>query len=112
MTTNETKFTPGPWEIHQGDDGQPIAGIRERADGRFVALTQFDAEDCRTVETANDRRAECAANAHLIAAAPDLYAAVRLAFDVIHAGHHHLEANCPDLLCRQMHAALAKAEGR
>jgi hypothetical protein len=103
---SETKWTPGPWEVHRDDDGQPIAGIRERGEGRFVALTQFDAEDCRTVEAANARRAECTANARLIAAAPSLAYALALVEE------HDAHAGFLDPQLRQyVRAALARARG-
>lgn len=102
---SETRWTPGPWDIHE-DDGQPIAGIREREGGRFVALTQFDAEDCRTVEAANARRAECAANARLISAAPDLYAVLA---DLVDALERFGRLGSPRVVAAR--AALAKARG-
>lgn len=53
-----------------------------------------------------------AANARLVSAAPDLLAAVELAFDLVHAGHSALMADCVDCCCVQFRAAIAKAVGR
>lgn len=59
-----TKFTPGPWVTHKGHSVVGIsAADRDIADTSSKAYYQaFDEEDL--------------ANAHLIAAAPDLYAAL------------------------------------
>jgi hypothetical protein len=72
------KWTPGPWRYrpHQYDDW----GIVKGADGRTIC----QAQDLRVSE---EEKSECratgadpyAANAQLIAAAPDLYAALELA---------------------------------
>ena len=60
--------TPGPWELDEGDDGD---NFTIRADGEFVTrLTKSRYTDDR-------RDPEAYANAALIAAAPDLLAALR-----------------------------------
>ena len=61
----DTKFTPGPW----------VAG----RNGRYV-YQEADASPICTVaaDVVVNRRAEDSANARLIAAAPDMYAALML----------------------------------
>jgi 5,10-methenyltetrahydromethanopterin hydrogenase len=76
---SETKWTPGPLEVSVGDwtsgDGLSIT-----KDGAFVAEVYgsdlfpcFDADDPAVVEQFNQRQF---ADAHLYAAAPDLYEAL------------------------------------
>ena len=62
-----TKHTPGPWElVSRGWNGQFIYGIDERAKGRrFIAEVDLNYDGAE-------------ANARLIAAAPELLAALRL----------------------------------
>lgn len=65
----ETKWTPGPWPIKPTGDFKRIVigdGLVEGPGGYEVAEVYSD--DCD--------RDEAMANAHLIAAAPDLYAAL------------------------------------
>jgi hypothetical protein len=78
--THETKFTPGPW-LHQGDD--------EDAGGLPVILIE-SVESAICEVRANDEGADeddyvlgeqTNANAHLIAAAPDMYAALEMIAD-------------------------------
>jgi hypothetical protein len=98
------KWTPGPWRYrpHQHDDW----GIVKGADGYPIC----QARDARVSE---EEKSECratgadpyAANAHLIAAAPDLYAALAAIFpndQCIDAGLDKREAAL---------AALARARG-
>ena len=63
-----TKSTPGPWALHQvakdvilGPDNRPVA---------YAAASHMDQRD------ADDYSGEASANARLIAAAPDLLAAL------------------------------------
>jgi len=62
----ETKFTPGPWNVDPDYPGDIQAGGAEIA-------TAFDTHDAVTTTADADT---AIANAHLIAAAPDLYAAL------------------------------------
>lgn len=86
-----TKFTPGPWSLwRKGDPSQVIAAGRV-----FVAQTVGG----------NDQ-----ANAHLIAAAPDLYEAL----ESIQAEATRLRAKMPPSVFARIvsaRAALAKANG-
>lgn len=64
---SKTKFTPGPWKIERLATN--IALI-------MPALAEIDGALIATVNDDNDEMtAEMEANAHLITAAPDLYAA-------------------------------------
>lgn len=101
------KHTPGPWE-HRG-----LTMISGRnVDGCMFTLAN--------VTPAGDlhNAAECAANARLIAAAPELLAALRaLLPDVDHEieqrkhGGNDEDWQELDALSRAAHAAIAKAEG-
>ena len=92
------KFTPGPWEVD-----------RRRMDLHdFVVKGDDDCEiayvDCYEVENIKETQA----NAHLIVAAPDMYAALKEVFEL-------LEEHEPNWYLRghynRMTKALAKAEG-
>jgi hypothetical protein len=111
-STNETKWTKGPWSV----GARFIEGENEVLDAEGFSVADpsiFASRKARNGRIVKRVRPveEQVANANLIAAAPELYEAVRLAFDVVHAGHRALEADCPDIVCRQFHAALAKARG-
>ena len=102
---SEVKHTPGPWII--GNSGTSVYALGDEGSNRFYLH----------IDTWVDRKhqseksvAEAEANAHLIAAAPDLLAALR-AFDhgeTVHGTHS------PGVACTQCAArrAIAKAEGR
>jgi len=61
------KFTPGPWRLGRLSDGRVV--MADGADGEMVRVA-----DCRAPE--QHEAATEQANAALIAAAPDLYAAL------------------------------------
>lgn len=66
-------FTPGPWEILVADPVVVISGNDSvPADDAFVAMTMPDSTTGRSIATERDY-----ANARLIAALPELLAAVR-----------------------------------
>jgi hypothetical protein len=100
----EKRFTPGPWEV--GDfriDGYPI----DQPANHYSVAWAYDINGL----PAN------IANAHLIAAAPELYEALSIARDEIdHAlncrARGGLECNCGQrALVEQCDATLAKARG-
>jgi hypothetical protein len=114
LTTNEAKHTPGTWTVDQWEIG-------ERKIPQIVVRTNSDAI-AYVKDLWCDRTAEAKANAHLIAAAPDLLAALKgyladLEEKVIALGWPSLEEyakaskkpNDPYLIAK---AAVAKAEGR
>jgi hypothetical protein len=102
-------FTPGPWELNEElsrahmsyDTG--TRAITAKADGVTICLTTRGWADVKAAE----------ANAHLIAAAPDMYDALKQAeISVAELCDNQDEGNeCWNVL-RAVHAALAKAEGR
>ena len=98
----DSKHTPGPWKYHLNV-------------GPTKALI-FEADGSTIVELANrtcDSRFE--ANVRLIAAAPDLLAALKLAYlrlDQVQPGHGTRANDLRDYLLPPLRAAIAKAEGR
>ena len=90
-------FTPGPWKADAS--GQHIRA----ADNQAIARV-YDVEPYSLPETE--------ANAHLIAAAPDLYAALKDVLAVASANAEDLDDGMVDPSCESARAALAKADGR
>ena len=77
--TTEAKaagYTPGPWMVHQQDKLGPRWIIGPDPESSFI---------CRMGTTFEESLAEEAGNARLIAAAPDLAEALRLALGAIPA---------------------------
>jgi hypothetical protein len=67
----ETKWTPGPWQVTQCRNGMPYVNVFRvsgPSDGTAPCTILF--------ETKYETAAENKANAHLIAAAPDMYKAL------------------------------------
>lgn len=64
----ETKFTPGPW--HRSESDKWDIESPDVADGSVICVVTDPDGDTSALD------AECEANAHLIAAAPDLYVAL------------------------------------
>jgi hypothetical protein len=87
--------TPEPWEIAKGDDG------------RFIDIVDVNGDGI--LSTLRNRNAESAANIHLLAAAPDLLAALKVVIDDSVWCHANF---CECKVCKQVRAAIAKAEGR
>lgn len=96
--------TPGPWELDHGEDGD---NFTIRADGEFVTrLTKSRYTDDR-------RDPEAYANAALIAAAPDLLAALKSLADEYGPNAGSMAIGSPRReLWRAAGAAIARAEGR
>jgi hypothetical protein len=92
---SKAKHTPGPWRIHGCEAGQPICAIGDRVicdqDKDEVAVVRYNAADCE-------------ANARLIAAAPDLLAALE---QVARASEDCGDMN--DIDWNGLRAAIAKA---
>ena len=100
MTTDtNASHTPGPWEKTDYLTNYLIAGgINESGHKKRVAIVDRPISGFRT--------SEYAANALLIAAAPDLLAACEEAVEILFnapGGHQHVTD--------AMHAAIAKARG-
>jgi len=107
MTVHEKKWTPGSWNAYPEDIGLIEAGRS--------AYSTVDDENGRTVAYAlayhNGRDIEAhAANAHLIASAPELLTALKLMLD----SHDRTCAgeDCQISGVDIARAAVAKAEGR
>lgn len=98
--TQNTKFTPGPWEKDKYDCLRSPEGKQVGVWGAGIAWVQRDEES--------------EANARLIAAAPDMYEALK-AFMIYHETDDETDV---DMMLnyaeakRQIMAALMKAEGR
>lgn len=112
-----SKHTPGPWTVKKAPKSSNFAGygfhitaLRKDYEGR-----EYLATVAKTGGLPNDRDSEIEtqANAALIAAAPDMYEALKALRDEINemkygkpfAGRPHAKMDAAD-------AALAKAEGR
>lgn len=102
---DEPKWTPGPWAVREDAFGVQVYPTRDGPPdfGEWASLATI--EDCY-----DEEEQETAANAHLIAAAPDMYEALyRLVTDCKIAG---LEAQAGfDCWISMADEALAKARG-
>ena len=96
----EAKFTPGPWSVD--------AGFETSRPGDFDEYWQVhdgkDAIACSAYCYAGNRKA----NAHLIAAAPELYEVLD---DIATAAHNGFNIHQNSVLIAEARAALAKARG-
>ena len=96
----ETKFTPGPWIGHIGED---YFTVYNKAGSTVVPESRCDPSDKRDV-----------ADVDLIAAAPDMYAALKgtgmKVGDTLCWCRENAH-DCGTPSCEQARAALAKAEG-
>ena len=100
-----TKHTPGPWFIVTSDHNV-IVDKDPALDGRIVARTYDNRWQSRNVY--DEDGAEGIANAHLIAAAPDLFEALENCAEWI---KRHSPADDWPLCWTKAGAALAKASG-
>lgn len=106
-----TRHTPGPWGL---DAYGAVAGVG----GVVIAQTVHDTRYAPSILSALERDA----NARLIAAAPDLLAALEDATALFCADHEACrfcdadteagEDHDPDAMCSTMIAAIAKARGQ
>jgi hypothetical protein len=102
----DAKFTPGPWDVYQTAilSGEVYQVFAPKSKSRhWIANVQIDA----------GKDGDGKANANLIAAAPDLYEALKAIVDCHEIGSTQEE------FCEQVYdfieeakTALAKAEGR
>lgn len=96
---SDTKFTPGPWHIEEWDgESRPVLVGGDK----HYALVPAKGAEVHEDQTW--------ANAHLCAAAPDLYAALEAMFAVGTTSECH-EGPCGHKACGLAKAALAKARG-
>lgn len=94
--SNETKFTPGPWEVL-------LSALQEVYSSRGEHLFRSVRRDLNGVEYVEQE-----ANARLIAAAPDLYAALEDLLAVVYPAGFELKLQAQMKIGR---TALAKARG-
>ena len=95
-----SKRTPGPWRFEPAGKRLRVVGAR----GVWLATAEY--APAHDVEPGDVDRAQAEANARLIAAAPDLLAALQAmltALDCESVSYREIEA---------AEAAIAKAEGR
>ena len=105
-TTKSAQFTLGPWSAHYNNEGLTVFG----RDNIAVCYVDYDEEEQRPVQ----------ANAALIAAAPEMYAALQAALCVCEAEVELRGENDSDdylggsafAIAEMIRAALTKAEGR
>lgn len=98
----KASHTPGPWSIVDGGEGisSPEQGVR--------VVNQLQGHVC-SPNNRGDDGSEAMANANLIAAAPELLEAARLALSEFEISTETIPCDCHMLELRR---AIAKAEGR
>jgi len=104
-----TKFTPGPWHpkaAKHSTDGEIDWGVGADIDGQRYCIAEAFGRVAYTTKTPAE------ANARLIAAAPDLYEALRAVLDLDNRQTTSLLTSLPLEMISRIRAALAKAEGR
>lgn len=97
---SKSQHTPGPWSITSAIDDPK---------GKFYVRGIQDGADMPLVVT---RHGPAQANAHLIAAAPELLASLSALLEWGTTHTNPTEPNSPHALLVQAHNAIAKAEGR
>ncbi|OAJ67740.1 hypothetical protein [Gluconobacter cerinus] len=104
---SEAKFTPAPWIAKKG-----TGWFVTRPNARMAHVVGMSPKTS-LVGAENEEEDEARANAHLIAAAPELYEALRMAANDLNTAAHFLPDTRLALLetVKQAHAALAKARG-
>lgn len=103
--TTETKFTAGPW-VARPDESSSCEWEVIKTDARKTSISQDPWFICACMDSADGASAE--ANAHLIAAAPELYEALEL---VIGTLSFDREDDFNKEVLRRINAALSKARG-
>lgn len=121
---SNTKFTPGEWqwvngktdELWNGADlviAYPSLRTKERFKGRDYSLPKFIIDAAEGLEYMDEEKA---ANAHLIASAPDLYEQLQEALEILEGifqSHNVINASMyleeDDLI--SIKSALSKARG-
>jgi hypothetical protein len=99
------KFTPGPWRADACREDHPGIQTRVYSPEKLIAV-------CGNAEPWSLAKDEWDANGHLIAAAPELYAALEMVRDADEDCKRDGFPTIPDIARATIHAALAKAEGR
>lgn len=96
----ETKWTPGPWHAI---DRSPEEGLKIRGGGHHYPIAQAKSY----WDGPGARREEALANLDLMAAAPDLYAAVEAQAEMLEAS----DDRGPWLQAKELRSLLARARG-
>ena len=99
--TKEPKWTEGPWGIEAYNGSQWIGPMRKSGDGKIAHIV-VAMENNREFKPSS--KSASIANAHLVAAAPELYEAFNEVMN-------HAQAHLPELLRAKAKAALSKALG-
>lgn len=109
------KHTPGPWKVIPGS--RDIVSCGDILKRRFIAEaleSTIKSEHQPSVFVATDL--EVAANARLIAAAPEMAdhisLMIRTIFDTLRHGLTDGQIDSLESVCKEANAILAKAEGR
>lgn len=102
LKTEAAKHTPGPWEWRGESSTQVIAWNDDHSERGVVAQVGTDG--------GTFSKSEAQANARLIAASPDLLAALRAVLDHGQRLDPHHEDLCN--VCGPTRAAIAKVEGK
>ncbi len=103
---SELKATPGPWECDFQDHDARYQDVKIRPSGRkYHAICKVWMDDAPVPEF----NAEQKGNAHLIAAAPEMYELLEMVFLSIEGGGRVVTFSDDDY--EEMRAALAKARG-
>jgi hypothetical protein len=109
MTTKTTQFTPGPWQVNDSTENDDDTTLTIFAPADEVEIATMSA-----YENGCECFSEIRENAHLIAAAPAMYEALRQAYaHLAEMGCDCEEGqSCGDCIVCQCETALAQAEGR
>lgn len=103
----DTKFTPGPWEAAQADSPKYMSAVHFLYANKGIGTVALVGKDHAIVGDADLDVQN--ANANLIAAAPELYAALERAVDALASLRGELEPPLTQVV--RGRAALAKARG-
>lgn len=104
----ESKHTAGPWIALPHDEGFYVDGGGETICDLYY---EIDAEDSISFAPEIKPHKNAAANASLIAAAPELLEALRACADIVAANTYSEESGYAKTLA-QARAVIAKAEGK
>ena len=100
-------YTKGDWEITDSAFSRFTTYRKHRTGGRTFVTTLLSRE--LIAEAQGDTQEEAEANAHLIAASPDMYEALRQAWALLATRCHIPAIKSAADICGK---ALAKAEGK
>lgn len=105
MSEGKEKFTPGPWEILNVGGIDRYPGIE--APNSCFSVVVFGDDDNDDMGIQGKTKKEALSNAQLIAAAPDMYAALK------NCERYLVEKGCSHEypVLQDLRAALAKARG-